>query len=112
TLEIWGSFANTILDWDAYVVIMGNGKTWSVMPENTLKKGIYALVKKAMEMHYDYLVGYGFGPVRIFYMRVPSGASGYYTVYCAILPTGTKPTMNNARGPYSQLSIAGFQIIR
>lgn len=43
-------------------------------------------------------------------MRVPH-LPGSYVLHCAILPTGTPPTLANARGDYSQLSEVNFEIV-
>jgi hypothetical protein len=48
--------------------------------------------------------------VTVLRMQIPYGVPGYYAVYGAILPAGTPPTLQNARGPFSQLDIEPFYV--
>ncbi|MCX6354685.1 MAG: PQQ-binding-like beta-propeller repeat protein [Candidatus Aureabacteria bacterium] len=107
TLEIWVSFTDTYVDWDGYLVIAGIGKEWSVMSPFTLKRGIHALVKDGLEMHFP---GGGWGPEKVFSTVVPFGVSGNYTIYCATLMAGLKPTMKNALKPLCQLATTTFTV--
>ena len=104
TLEIWVSFTNTYVDWDGYLVIAGIGKEWSVMSPFTLKRGIHAIVRDAMEIHYNW------GPQKVFSTVVPFGVSGNYTIYCATLMAGLKPTIQNACKPLCQLATTTFSV--
>ena len=100
TFTVSVSFTDTILDWDGYVVIVrSDGKVWSIQYGNRLRDGIHPIVYNAMEIHQAW------GPVEVFRMQIPYGVAGYYGVYAAILPTGTVPTLLNAKGPFSQLDI-------
>jgi hypothetical protein len=103
--EIYVQFWDTILDWDGYIVIVVNGRVWSVLGSNRLKPGIHPIVRNALEKH-------EFFSARVFALQVPYGVEGSYQVYGAILPTGTAPTLRNAYGPYSQIDIEPFQVVR
>lgn len=100
------SFTDSIVDFDGYVVIMSlNGYAWSILLNNRLVWGIHPIVTNAMEIHFPW------GPVEVFRMQIPYGVAGYYAVYAAILPRGTRPTLQNARGKYSQLDIEAVQVL-
>jgi C1A family cysteine protease len=101
-LTIDVSFLGADLDWDGYVVLSGPGGVYSVLGSN-LKKGVYPIVSNAMETHAPF-------SGRVFSMEVPYGVQGSYECICAILPTGTAATMNNARGPFSQMAETPFQV--
>jgi hypothetical protein len=105
TFEVQVSFSDTFMDWDGYLVFVGNGGTWSVV-RGQLQRGVHPIVTDRLEIHTC------FGPEKVFSIRVPGNAAGFYTLYVATLPTGTRPTLANAMfGPNSQLAIVTFQIL-
>jgi hypothetical protein len=104
TLEAWVSFSNTYMDWDGYLVFARRGRTWSDV-RGGLKRGVHRAVTNRLEIHNCW------GPKMVFSIRVPHNAAGQYTLFAAILPTGTRPTYANAKyGAYCQLASATFGI--
>jgi bacillolysin len=96
------SFGEASVDWDGYLVFTGAAGVYSVTG-GRLKRGIHQIVRNAMETHQPFAG-------RVLSMRVPH-LPGSYVLHCAILPTGTSPTLTNARGDYSQLSEVNFEIV-
>ncbi|MCX6353556.1 MAG: C1 family peptidase [Candidatus Aureabacteria bacterium] len=94
------SFTDTFVDWDGYVVIIGNGHVWSVTGSG-LKAGVIPIVRNAREIHNPFYA-------RVLTLQVPYGASGVYMIYCAILPTRMAPTLENARS--AQLATAVLRL--
>jgi hypothetical protein len=105
TFEVAVSFTDSVIDFDGYMVIVrSDGRAWSILQGNRLVEALLPIVADAMEIHYPW------GPVTVLRMQVPYGVPGYYAVYGAILPPGTPPTLQNARGPFSQLDIEPFYV--
>lgn len=106
TFNLAISFTNTVFDWDGYVVIVrSDGRVWSVIGGNRLVEGIHPIAAHALEIHQP------FGPMEVFFMQIPYGIAGYYGIYAAILPMDTRPTIQNARGRYSQFAVEPAHVI-
>ncbi len=106
TFEVAVSFTDSIIDFDGYMVILrSDGRAWSILQGNRLVEGLWPIVADAMEIHYPW------GPVTVFRMQIPYGVPGYYAVYGAILPAGTPPTLQNARGLYGQLDVEPARVL-
>lgn len=106
TFTVSVSFTDTILDWDGYMgILRSDGKVWSIVPGGALVEGIHPIVGHAMEIHQP------FGPVEVLNMQIPHGVGGFYGIYAAILPLGTVPTIQNARGHYSQFVVEPARVM-
>ena len=96
-------FKDTFVDWDGYLVFVGDREIYSVVG-NGIEPGIRPYAANMIERHYPY-------EGRVFSMIVPFGISGGYKLMAAILPAGTEPTVTNTRNPFAQLSTAGFTVL-
>ncbi len=93
----------TLVDWDGYLVFIGNTGVHSIVG-NRLVPGVRPLARNMMQFSNPY---YAEG---IFSTTVPAGITGDYELVSAVLPTGSAPTRDNAQGPLGQMATTTFQV--